>query len=96
MAKRNNKGFTMVELLAAVVILGILLVFAVPRIFGLLTNNKNRIYINDAKKLITQAEYKMKANSSNIEKPDEDNAIVMSLKYLYSKDFHIKILYAFI
>lgn len=85
--KRNSKGFTLVELLAAIVILGILIGVSVPLITRLLDNSRNKIYINDAKKLITQAEYKMKASNSEIEKPDEGDCIIISLLYLDSAQF---------
>lgn len=85
--KRNSKGFTLVELLAAIVILGILIGVSVPLITRLLDNSRNKMYINDAKKLITQAEYKMKSGSSEIEKPDEGDCIIISLLYLDSAQF---------
>ena len=37
----NRKGFTMIELLAALVILGLLMAVAAPNIMGVL--NKNRL-----------------------------------------------------
>ena len=38
--KLNNKGFTLVELLAAMVILAAIMVIAVPNIMGILNNSK--------------------------------------------------------
>ena len=80
--KKNNKGFTMVELLAAIVILGILSVFALPVITRMVENSRNKMYVNDTRKLISQAEYQMKSNSSIIDKPDIGDCIVISLHYL--------------
>ena len=85
--KRNNKGFTLIELLGAIVILGILIGVTVPLITSLLDTSRNKMYINDAKKLVTQAEYKLKSNSSSIEKPDEGDCIAVSMVYLDSSDF---------
>lgn len=85
--KRNNKGFTLVELLAAVAILSILAIFSIPIIIGLFDNTKNKVYVDDAKKLITQAEYKLRANSSTMEKPDEGDCILISMLYLDNADF---------
>jgi len=85
--KRNTKGFTLVELLAAMVILGILMLICVPTILNMLENNRNRVYVDDAKKMIAQAEYRIRANNSTIEKPSEGSAIVISLGYLESSDF---------
>lgn len=85
--KKNSKGFTLVELLAAIVILGILLVFAAPTVLNLVEKNKNKMYVDAAKKLISRAEYEIRANSSKIEKPDKDDVIVLSLVYLDDEDF---------
>ena len=84
---KNNKGFTLVELLAAMVILGLLITFAGPAIVNMANNSKNKIYVNDAQKLIAEAEYKIKASSSTIEKPDPGDCIAVSLVYLDSGDF---------
>ncbi|MBQ6498204.1 MAG: type II secretion system protein [Bacilli bacterium] len=87
--KKSNKGFTLIELLASVVILGILLVFAGPRIFGMISLNRDKMYVTDAKKLMAQAEYKIKASSSTLEKPSPGNCIVISLVYLETSDFDV-------
>lgn len=85
--KKNNKGFTLVELLAAIVLLGILLVAAAPTILKMVDTNRNKMYVDAAKKLIAQAEYEMRASSSKIEKPDTGDVIAISLVYLDSSDF---------
>ena len=85
--KKNNKGFTLVELLAAIVILGILSVLALPMITGMVENSRNKMYISDARKLISQAEYLLKANSSTIDKPDPGDCIIISMHYLDNSVF---------
>lgn len=85
--RKNNKGFTLIEIIAVVAILGILSVVVVPNIFSLVTQSRDEIYLQDARRLIAQAQYKMSSNSSNIEKPSNGECIVMSLNYLNINDF---------
>ncbi len=80
--KKNSKGFTLIELLAAIIILGILFVFGLPILTRTMDASRNKMYVNDAKRLIAQAEYQIKASSSVIEKPDEGDCIIISLSYL--------------
>ena len=56
--KKNQKGFTLVVLLAVMVILGIMMAIAMPNVTGILNKNRASIYVEDAKKLATTAEYK--------------------------------------
>lgn len=85
--KKNNKGFTLVELLAALVILGVLSMLALPTVVNLLGNSRDKLYITDAKKLISQAEYKFRVASSEIEKPDDGDCLILSMVYLDNSDF---------
>ena len=85
--RKNNKGFTLVELLAALVILGVLALLATPTVINLLGNSRDKLYVTDAKKLISQAEYKFRSASSEIEKPDDGECLVLSLVYLDNSDF---------
>ena len=80
MKNMNSKGFTLVELLAAIVILSIIMVVAVPNVIGMVNNSKKNTYVEDAKKLASTAEYKFKA--SKIEKPTETSCVIISLRYL--------------
>ena len=84
---KNRKGFTLVELLGAVTILGILIVLSAPVIIHMVSNSRDKIYVNDAKRLIATAEYKIKASSSVIEKPDPGDCIAISLVYLDNGEF---------
>lgn len=84
---KKNKGFTLIELLAAIVILGILLVAAAPTILNMIETNRNKMYVDAAKKLISNAEYQVRAKGSNIEKPRSGEVAVISLVYLDSSDF---------
>ena len=87
MKGNNNKGFTLIELLAAVVILAILVGVSIPVIMNMFDTSKGKMYISDARKLISLAEYKMKAANAEIEKPDEGDCILISMLYLDGGDF---------
>ena len=80
--KKNIKGFTLVELLATIVIIGILAVVSVPMIMRLIDNSRDKTYISDAKKLISQADSEIRTNNVTLEIPDEGNCIIVSLVYL--------------
>ena len=47
----NNKGFTMIELLASMVLLGILMIVAVPTVLKVMDDSRKTTIINDSKKL---------------------------------------------
>ncbi len=59
----ENKGFTMIELLATIVILGIIMMIAVPSVTNVLTKNKKQTFINDAKKFIALSQQEARKNS---------------------------------
>lgn len=46
---KNKKGFTLVELLAVIVILGVLLLIAVPSITSVINNSKKNTFVSSAK-----------------------------------------------
>ena len=58
-SKRNKmKGFTLVELLAVIVILAIILVIAVPKIMSVIEDTKKANLESTAKMIVGQAEKK--------------------------------------
>lgn len=59
----NKKGFTLIELLAVIVILSIIMIVAVPNVIAIINKQEKNAYINDAKKLITMAKYKMSSDT---------------------------------
>lgn len=59
--KRN--GFTMVELLATIVILSVIMMIAVPSVIGILNKNKKDTMLNDAKKFLSLAEAQAKKDN---------------------------------
>ena len=59
----NNKGFTLVEILAMMVILAILIAISVPNITGIIAKQKENISIEDANKLVETAKVKVRTGS---------------------------------
>lgn len=79
----NKKGFTLVELLGVMVLLSVLMMIAIPGISNLVKKNKDKVYVQDAKKLISLAEYKVKSSQNKyIKKPKTDECIILTLGYL--------------
>ena len=83
---KNNKGFTLIELLATISLLAILMLIAVPNIIGVVNRNKNSTYVEDAKKLVALAEYKIRSDSQY--KPTiGGGAKCFSMSFLGTGDF---------
>lgn len=62
---KKKKGFTLVELLAVIVILAIILAIAVPGIAGIINSAKRGAFESDAKMIVTGIEYKILEASVN-------------------------------
>lgn len=85
---KNIKAFTLVELMAVIVILGILLTIAVPNTLTMLETNKKKSFIEDAKKLIALTESKVQTDKK-IEKPkDDSSATLITLDYLNTDEIN--------
>lgn len=82
----KKNGFTLVELLASLTILGVLMVVTVPNVVGILSQNRDKTYVEDAKKMISAAKYKFTGNNGII-KPGNGQCIVISLGYLDNAEF---------
>lgn len=54
---KNKKGFTLLELLAVIVILGVIMLIAVPAISNVQTNNKKKAAIDNALTVLKGIEY---------------------------------------
>ena len=65
----NKKGFTLVELLAAIYILAVICLIAVPSVINLTNKNKKSTYVNDAKRFISLVQYEIR------KKPDKKAAV---------------------
>ena len=81
MKKINNKGFTMYELLAVILIMSILFVATIPVFSTIVTNSKRTVYADVALTYIRNA--KAKIASKDIEKVYYENATYyIDIKYL--------------
>ena len=82
----NNKGFTLVEILAMLVVLAILLAISVPNISGILSKQKENISVDDANKLVESTKIKVRTKL-NVELPNENkNCNVYTMAFLDSND----------
>ena len=52
---KNNKGFTLVEILAVIIILGILMIIAIPSVTSYISGSRDSSYITTAQKFIEEA-----------------------------------------
>ena len=78
---KNNLGFSMIELLAAIVILGVLMGVAIPTVINILNDQRNNTYVSDAIKLSTNVDYKMKSDNQMI-MPIRGGCVAMNLTYV--------------
>lgn len=78
---KNSKGFTLIELIATITILGIIMLIAVPNVIGVVTKNKKQTYVNDARKMVTLAKYKFDSDAI-IKRPTGTECVIMKLENL--------------
>ena len=82
---KKEKGFTLVELLAMLVILGILIGITIPNVTGILKNQKLNIIKTDATNMVERAKTKI-AKDSKIIKPAVGHCLIFTLNYLNDHD----------
>ena len=85
----KNKGFTLVEVLAMLVVLGIIMGITMPNITGILENQKVNTIIGDAKKMISSAKTEVSVNENIILPKDTYSCIILPLD-LIDKSSDIK------
>lgn len=82
---KNQKGLTLIELLAVVVILGIISAIAVPSIGGLIDNSKKDAHVANAQQMINAAKIAVTADKDLI--PNNNKFTILPLSYLESKGY---------
>ena len=82
----KEKGFTMIELLATITILGLIMLIAVPNVLSIIDKNKKRTYVEDAKKMQMLAEYKLRSTPT-MDRPASGKCIVIRLASLDLTEF---------
>lgn len=68
----NRKGFTLIELIAVVVIMAIIALLATPNIIGLLEKGKKEEFVADAKEFISKASYQYRSEKFNKDNQNEE------------------------
>jgi len=72
MKKHNENGFSLLEVLAVVVILGIIASIAVPAISSTIENNKKDSYVATAQIMIDQTRFSIVLNDNSVDANDDD------------------------
>ena len=85
----KKNGFTFIELLAMLLVLGIVMLLAIPNISGMLKNQKLDMYKQDANNMVESAKIKAR-NEKTLIAPKSGDCIVFSLKYLDSGENIVK------
>ena len=83
---KNNLGFTMVELLAAVVVLGISMMVAIPSVIDLLNDQRSDTYIKDALRLASNMDNKLRSDNK-ITVPRRGGCVAINLTYMDNNTF---------
>ena len=74
----KNKGFTLVELVAVIAILGIIALIATPNILKLISDGKKEQFVTDAKEMISKTKYYFKQERYSSLFTNEDGCKVIT------------------
>ncbi|RXS86217.1 prepilin-type N-terminal cleavage/methylation domain-containing protein [Geobacillus zalihae] len=82
---KNERGLTLIELLAVIVILGIVAAIAIPAIGGLIDNSKKDAHVSNAQQMINAAKIAVTADKDLI--PANGKYTLVTLEYLEDKGY---------
>lgn len=85
---RKNKGFTLVELLSTIVILGLISLIAIPSVFKIIKDGKNDLYDNQINLIKS---YAISYITYEIMHPNTDNSIYQML-YGDIKEYNVDLI----
>ena len=77
----NQKGFTLVEIIAMMVVLGVLMVIAIPNISGIIGNNREGAAVEDVDRMIRNSESVLQSRRDAYPS-GEDDCSVLSLSFI--------------
>ncbi|MCM3692249.1 prepilin-type N-terminal cleavage/methylation domain-containing protein [Neobacillus niacini] len=82
---KDQRGLTLIELLAVIVILAIIAAIAIPSIMGLIDNSKKDAHVANAQQMINSAKIAVTADKSLM--PAVGKEVKVNLSYLEEKGY---------